>query len=85
MATVKTAISLQESLYKRLEEMAEEMSVTRSHLYSLALEEFVRRQHYQQLLCQIDAAYDDGLDETEQAILQTARNHQRRLQEHEEW
>ena len=39
MACVKTAISIQESLFKEAEELARKLQVSRSKLVSLALEE----------------------------------------------
>ncbi|MBA3469642.1 MAG: CopG family transcriptional regulator [Herpetosiphonaceae bacterium] len=58
MATVKTAISLQESLFSQVEELAREMQLSRSQLVALALEAFVERQHNQHLLREINQAYD---------------------------
>lgn len=43
MATVKTAISIQESLFEEAEALAREMNTSRSHIFVLALEEFIRR------------------------------------------
>ncbi|NEP44555.1 MAG: hypothetical protein F6K35_37220 [Okeania sp. SIO2H7] len=57
MATVKTAISLQESLFEQAEALAAEMNVSRSRLIAIALEEFIRRHHNRQLLEKINAAY----------------------------
>jgi metal-responsive CopG/Arc/MetJ family transcriptional regulator len=37
MATVKTAISLQESLFEQVNELAEELQMPRSHLFVLAV------------------------------------------------
>lgn len=59
MATVKTAISLQESLFEQAEVLAAQMNVSRSRLIAIALEEFIRRHHNRQLLEKINAAYED--------------------------
>jgi metal-responsive CopG/Arc/MetJ family transcriptional regulator len=56
MATVKTAISLEDSLFKEVEALAKKMKVSRSRLFALALEEFLRRHQNQQLLEQLNAA-----------------------------
>jgi len=59
MATVKTAISLQESLFEQAEVLAAQMNVSRSRLIAIALEEFIRRHHNRQLLEKINAAYGE--------------------------
>jgi len=65
MASVKTAVSLDESLFAQVEDLAHEMKVSRSHLVALALEDYVRRRQNRRLLEQINAAYDE-LPETEE-------------------
>ena len=81
MAHVKTAISLDKELFAQLESLAEEMKVSRSQLLGLALEDFLQRRHNQLLLEQLNAAYDDAPDPTEQTLLQRMRQTQRQLVE----
>lgn len=61
MANVKTAISLQRSLFEQAEALASEMKISRSRLVALALEEFIRRQN-QQLMDKINASYEESLE-----------------------
>jgi metal-responsive CopG/Arc/MetJ family transcriptional regulator len=68
MAVVKTAISIQEDLYERADNMAQQLNMTRSRLMALALEDYVRRWENQRLLEEINAAYEDGADEEEDLI-----------------
>lgn len=72
MANVKTAISIQESLFKEVETLAGEMNISRSKLFAIAIEEFIQRRQNRQLLQQINAAYDDAPDPGE-------REYQRRM------
>lgn len=65
MASVKTAVSLDESLFAQVEDLAHEMKVSRSHLVTLALKDYVRRWQNRRLIEQINAAYDE-LPETEE-------------------
>ena len=81
MAHVKTAISLDKELFAQLESLAEEMKVSRSQLLGLALEDFLQRRHNQLLLEQLNVAYDDAPDPTEQTLLQRMRQNQRQLVE----
>lgn len=81
MANVKTAISLEDSLFKRAEALAKKLGISRSRLFALALEEFLQRRQNQQLLEQINAAYDDAPDPEEQILLQAAQRSHRRVVE----
>ncbi len=64
MATVKTAISLQESLFEQAEALAAKMKISRSRLIAMALEEFISRHQNRLLLEKINAAYE-GISEPE--------------------
>ncbi len=83
MATVKTAISLRESLFQRVDALAEEMHVSRSRLFVVALEELLERRQNQQLLRKINAAYDDGPSPQEQTLRRHMRCHHKRIVEGE--
>ena len=83
MSNIKTAISLEEDLFDRAEQVAREMNISRSRLFALALEQFIARQRNRRLLEQINAAYSDGLDEGEQLRLEKRRRIHRRLVEGE--
>jgi metal-responsive CopG/Arc/MetJ family transcriptional regulator len=73
MSNVKTAISLQKSLFEQLEALSKQMKVSRSRLLALALEEFIRRRENQQLLKKINQAYEDAPDAAEQMQLRKMR------------
>jgi metal-responsive CopG/Arc/MetJ family transcriptional regulator len=79
MASVKTAISLDKSLFERLETLAREMKVTRSRLFAMAVEEFIRRHQNQQLLQELNKAYLDAPDSIEQARLGGMRRLHRKV------
>lgn len=81
MGNVKTAISIQESLFEQADELAHEMNISRSHLFALALEEFLRRDADRRLLDQINAAYEDAPDSGEQELQRRMRVQHKRLVE----
>lgn len=81
MATVKTAISLQQSLFDQVEALAREMQTSRSRLFVLAMEEFVERYQNQRLLQEINAAYEDVPQPAEQDLLRSRRRQHRQLVE----
>ena len=83
MEHVKTAISLQKALFEQVEALADEMHISRSRLFVLAVEEFIRRHESQQLLERINAAYADAPDAAEQALHRRMRHHHRQVVEGE--
>ncbi len=83
MENVKTAISIQKSLFEQAEDLARKMKVSRSRLFVLALEDYIRRQQNRELLAQINAAYTDEPDPAEQALRRRSRRQHRRIVEGE--
>jgi metal-responsive CopG/Arc/MetJ family transcriptional regulator len=81
--TVKTAISIDKTLYEQAEALAQELNVSRSHLFSIALEQYLRRRQGRHVLAQIDAAYADQEDADEQQQLDQMRRSFRRQVEGE--
>jgi metal-responsive CopG/Arc/MetJ family transcriptional regulator len=84
MTSIKTAISIEESLYEEVTALANAMKIPRSKLFALAMEEFLRRKKHHQLVESVNEAYADGLDESEQIMLEAMRHHQGQLKE-KEW
>jgi metal-responsive CopG/Arc/MetJ family transcriptional regulator len=83
MTNVKTAVSLQKSLFEQAEALANELRISRSRLFALALEDFIRRSHNQQLLEKLNAAYADVTDTKEQTLRRRMRRQHRRIVEGE--
>ncbi len=81
MGNVKTAISMQRSLFEQLEELAHELKTSRSHLIALALEEFIRRHESKQLLESINAAFDEGPASSEEILRRGMRKRHRQIVE----
>lgn len=81
MANIKTAISLQESLFEQVETLAREMKVSRSRLFALALEDYLHRYQNLQLFDRINQAYHDDTDAAEQERLQKIRRQHRKVVE----
>lgn len=79
MANVKTAISLQRSLFEQIDDLARELQISRSRLFVLAVEDFIRHHENRQLLETINAAYDDLPDAEELALRHKMRQQHRQL------
>ena len=82
MANVKTAISLQKSLFEQVEVLAREMKVSRSRVFVLALENFIRDYQDRQLFEKINKACEDAPpDRAELLRLRQIRRQHRRIVE----
>jgi metal-responsive CopG/Arc/MetJ family transcriptional regulator len=84
MSTVKTAISLPESLFNRAETVAHELQISRSQLVAKALDELIKRYERQALIEAVNRAYEEDPPTTEEKeLLQGIREKQRKLLESE--
>ena len=83
MANIKTAISIDKSLFEQAESVAREMKVSRSSLFALALQDFIRHHQNEELLRRINEAYEDVPDADEQERVRKMRRKQRKVVEGE--
>jgi elongation factor P--beta-lysine ligase len=73
MHTMKTAISVEDSLMKQADKAAEEAGVSRSRLFSIAMEAYLKKLSDEQMLEQLNRSYADGPTEEERAWTQFAK------------
>ena len=86
MATsVKTAISMQEELFKEVNKLAGELHVSRSRLFVMAVQDFIKKKESQNLLSQINNAFSDHPDSEEINIQGKMREKQSKKLEREPW
>jgi metal-responsive CopG/Arc/MetJ family transcriptional regulator len=85
MPSVKTAVSLPKEIYDQTEAAAQEMKVSRSSLYALALKEWLRRRESQRMLDQLNEVYKDPPDEEERQYLKAMERLQAEVLERDEW
>ena len=84
MANIKTAISLQESLFRQVEAIARDMNVSRSRVFALALESFLHDYYDRRLFDEINQACESALpDEIEQQRMSHILRQHRRMVEGE--
>jgi metal-responsive CopG/Arc/MetJ family transcriptional regulator len=86
MATsVKTAISMQEELFKKVNKLAGELHVSRSRLFVMAVQDFIKKKESQNFLSQINNAFSDHPDSEEINIQSKMREKQSKKLEREPW
>jgi len=86
MATsVKTAISMQEELFKEVNRLAGELNVSRSKLFVMAVQDYIKKNESQNLLSQINKAFSDLPDSDEIKVHSKMHQKQARNLEREAW
>ena len=73
MENIKTAISIRKPLFEQAEDLACHMKISRSGLFALALEDYIRRQQNRELLANLNAAYADEPTPAELTVLHESR------------
>jgi predicted transcriptional regulator len=85
MPGVKTAISLNEELFLKVNQLADDLHISRSKVFTMAVQDYVKKQENQALLARLNEAYEDSPDEEERKISKSMRRKQKRLIERESW
>ena len=86
MANVKTAISLGKPMLEQVDAVAQEMKISRSRLFVIAVEEFLRRRENEHLVEAINKVYDENPPtERELAQLKETQRLYITAMEDEEW
>ena len=81
MQNIKTAISIDKSLFTQANALARSMKISRSRLFVVALEDYMRQQENRKLLEEVNAVYADEPSDEEKELLRRMRKSYRRLVE----
>jgi metal-responsive CopG/Arc/MetJ family transcriptional regulator len=81
MQNVKTAISIDKSLFAQANALARSMKISRSRLFVVALEDYMRQHENRKLLEEVNAVYADEPSDEEKELLRRMRKSYRRLVE----
>ena len=84
MGGAKTAISLDEDLFKEVDKMAQKMKISRSKLFVIAIRDFLKKSENQELLEKLNAAYSDSQTE-EKEVSKRMKAKQLAQTEQESW
>jgi len=85
MGGVKTAISLDEELFNKVNKLASDMHVSRSRLFTIAVKEYLKKQENQSLLAQLNEAYSDYPDDEEKKVSQSMNAEHSKIIKQESW
>ncbi|MDO8721214.1 MAG: ribbon-helix-helix domain-containing protein [Syntrophales bacterium] len=85
MPGVKTAISLDEELLLKVNRLANDLHVSRSKVFTLAVRDYLKIQENQSLLAQLNEAYEDFPSGEESEISKSMRIKHSKIIEQESW
>ena len=85
MPGVKTAISIDEKIFKRVNRLAKEMHVSRSRLFTMAVNDFLKKQENREILSLLNKAYGDPPTEEEEKISQSMQSKHGKIIGKESW
>ena len=84
MAVIKTAISIDERLFDKINRLSDEIKLSRSQIFSQAVKYFIERKSDLELVRKINQAYSDVLDEDEMERLDKSKRKYKEILK-EEW
>jgi metal-responsive CopG/Arc/MetJ family transcriptional regulator len=84
MAVIKTAISIDESLFEQIRKLSEEIKLSRYQIFSQAVKYFIDKKNNLELVRKINTAYSDILDEEERDRLKKSKRKYKEILK-EEW
>jgi metal-responsive CopG/Arc/MetJ family transcriptional regulator len=85
MPGVKTAISMDEELLIKVNRLSNDLHVSRSRVFTLAVQDYLKKQENQSLLAQLNEAYEDFPDEEEKGISKSMQIKHKKMVEQESW
>ncbi len=77
MSTVKTGVSIRSDLARQADDLAEDLKVSRSQLYAMALSEFIERHENRRLLERLNEVYANGPTDEEKALVERVMDYRR--------
>jgi hypothetical protein len=85
MPRVKTAISLDAGLLVKVTQLANDLHISRSKFFTLAVQDYLKKLENQSLLAHLNEAYEDFPGEEEKGILKSMGIKQNKMMEQEPW
>ena len=83
--SVKTAISMQKDLFQKVNVLADELQVSRSRLFVMAVQNFIKQNESKKMLSKINRAFSDYPDSEEKRVHSKMSEKQFNNLERESW
>jgi metal-responsive CopG/Arc/MetJ family transcriptional regulator len=85
MPGVKTAISLDEELFNKVNKLAHKLHISRSRVFTIAVRDYLQKQENKALLAQLNDVYGDHPNAEEGKISQSIKDKHRKIIRQEPW
>ncbi len=85
MPGIKTAVSIEKSLFEKAERLAQDMNVSRSKLFSLAIKDYIKKQENRFLIAELNSVYGKEQNQEEQNLVDSHREKHKNIIGQEEW
>lgn len=85
MPGVKTAISLDEELFNKVDKIAHKLHVSRSRVFTIAVQDYLHKQENKALLAQLNEAYSDQQSDEERKVSKSLKAKHIKIVEQEPW
>ena len=79
MSLVKTAISLNEDLFKKANKLSAEMEISRSRLFQFAIESYIRQYDNKQILDRLNKIYSREPTIEEEKLQKSMKDYHKRM------
>ncbi len=76
---------MQQHLFDDVNELASELNVSRSKLFVLAIEEFIKKNENKKMLSQINATFSGPPDKRETEAIKIMKRKQKQILEKDSW
>jgi metal-responsive CopG/Arc/MetJ family transcriptional regulator len=82
---MKTAISISDDLFKTVEELADELNISRSQVFTEAVRDYIEKYRSEKILQAVNAAYSAKETEQETKLRRQSKKRYVKLLRHEKW
>jgi len=82
---MKTAISIPDELFNKVDELAAELHLSRSQIFTEAVMEYLKRQQNMKILDAINKVYSEDDTEEEKRLREEGKKHYAGLLKDEKW
>jgi len=82
---MKTAISIPDELFNKVDELAAELHLSRSQIFTEAVMEYLKRQQNMKILDAINKVYSEDDTEEEERLREEGKKHYAGLLKDEKW
>ena len=85
MPGVKTAISIDEELFNKVNNLAHKLHISRSRVFTIAVQDYLQKQENKALLAQLNDVYSDKPSNEEEKVSKSLKAKHRKIVEQEKW